>query len=653
MVKRLSNHAVDRFRAYLLNLVALPGAVRLSMVVVADLIACVLATALAYLLRIGEPVTNAGAFILMSALSIFVWSALAYHQRVYRVMMRYFGWASLERLARVTLTMAVVLSCVLVVTAPEDIPRTLGVIQPLVLFVLLVIGRITIAHLLLHADGPAPGARSRSRVLIYGVGPTGRQVASSVRHDPDMRLVGFIDHHDKVGGREVDGGHVWNAVDLEDVLVEQPIDSLFIASRSASRADRLDLVARVHRVLPNCNVKLLPSIADIANDTVRVSDLKPIEIDDLLGREQVAPCPDLMATLGGETVLITGGGGSIGSELCRQVIAQKPARLIIVEMTEYALYAIDQELRETAAKAGIELVIEPCLVDVSDARACADLFARFRPDRVFHAAAYKHVPLMEANIVAGVRNNVFSTLNVVIEAHRNGCAQFTLVSTDKAVRPTNVMGASKRFCELIVQGLAAHHDVPRMSAVRFGNVLGSSGSVVPKFKRQIAEGGPITITHREVTRYFMTIPEAASLVIQSGAMAEGGEVFLLDMGDPVRIGDLAHTMVELAGCTVRNHTNPQGDIEIIETGLRPGEKLYEELLIDATSQPTRHERIVKATEDMVAWEQLELEVERLRRAIADHDEATILAVLERSVAGFGDRAAIKAAQDLAPEQKVA
>jgi FlaA1/EpsC-like NDP-sugar epimerase len=346
---------------------------------------------------------------------------------------------------------------------------------------------------------------------------------------------------------------------------------------------------------------------DIANGRVQVSDLKPLDVEDLLGRSVVAPNSILLGRdISGKVVLVTGAGGSIGSELCRQIAKIRPSMLLLVESSEFALYSIHQELQNWASNSGAsDITIVPLLASVRDEPRLREIVATWRPNTIYHAAAYKHVPLVEHNPIEGVRNNVFGTLVVARAALDYGVPKFVLISTDKAVRPTNIMGTSKRLAEMVLQSLAQRDNRTCFTMVRFGNVLGSSGSVVPLFRRQIAEGGPLTITHKDITRYFMTIPEAAQLVIQAGAMAKGGEVFVLDMGEPVRIIDLARNMIELTGASVRDADNPHGDMEIQVVGLRPGEKLYEELLIGDNPEPTNHPRIMKANEDFLPWDRFE------------------------------------------------
>jgi FlaA1/EpsC-like NDP-sugar epimerase len=389
--------------------------------------------------------------------------------------------------------------------------------------------------------------------------------------------------------------------------------------------------------LLSVHVQTLPRLSDLATGRVTVQDIRELDVEDLLGRAPVPPRLDFLANeLHGQIVLVTGAGGSIGSELTRQILAQRPRQLLLLDHNEFGLYTVHQELLALARAAAWVPDVIPLLGSVTATASMHALCARYRPTVVYHAAAYKHVPLVEQNPGQGIDNNVMGTLSMALAARDAGVRRFVLVSTDKAVRPTNVMGATKRMAELILQAFAA--DTPSggtcFSMVRFGNVLGSSGSVVPLFRRQIAQGGPITVTHPQVTRYFMTIPEAAQLVLQAGAMGEGGDVFVLDMGEPVKIMDLARRMVTLSGLSVRDADRPDGDIPIAISGLRPGEKLYEELLIGDNPEPTSHPRILRAREALLTWQELSAELDRLREATAAQDVAAMRAVLARCVQGF-------------------
>ena len=470
----------------------------------------------------------------------------------------------------------------------------------------------------------------RRRLLIYGAGRGGQQLANSLRQEPHLVLVGYIDDDERLSNQHLDGVTVWHSSILDRVLQERRVDEVILAIPSALRVRRREIVTALQA--RNIHVRMLPGIGQLIDGRFSVNDIRDVQVEDLLGRDAVAPNELLMGrSLLSKNVLVTGAGGSIGSELCRQIIRSRPKRLVLVEQSEYFLYAIENELRQMALAEDCEVELIPELADVADRHSVFRIFRRWQPETVYHAAAYKHVPLVESNPIAGMRNNIFSTLYCALAAEAVGVRRFILVSTDKAVRPTNVMGASKRVCELILQARAQEQDKTLFTMVRFGNVLGSSGSVVPLFKAQIAAGGPVTITHRDVTRYFMTIPEASQLVIQAGGMAEGGEVFVLDMGQPVLIRDLAETMVRLSGLSVRDDAMPHGDIEIVEVGLRPGEKLYEELLIGDNPAPTMHSRIMQAREVVHPWNSLSDILDDLKDYLRQGDVPQSLSTLYKLV----------------------
>jgi FlaA1/EpsC-like NDP-sugar epimerase len=438
--------------------------------------------------------------------------------------------------------------------------------------------------------------------------------------------VGFLDDDVRLQGQVLNGLAIYNPEDLDSLVPTLGVTTVLLAMPSLSRRRRNEIIGRMGQA--HVSVRTLPSLSDIAQGRVSVSDLRDLDVDDLLGRDAVAPDQDLLARdISGHTVLVTGAGGSIGSELCRQILEAGPSKLLLVEQSEFALYAIEQELQQKLG-AGKPVALIPLLASVQDEQRMRSIMQTWRPKTVYHAAAYKHVPLVEHNPAEGVRNNVFGTLCTVRAAMAAGVTHFVLVSTDKAVRPTNIMGASKRLAEMTLQALAADSEATQFSMVRFGNVLGSSGSVVPKFREQIRQGGPITLTHPDIVRYFMTIPEAAQLVIQAGAMARGGDVFVLDMGEPVRIMDLARRMVELSGLSVRDEQDPDGDIEVQITGLRPGEKLYEELLIGDNPEPTSHPRVMRARDQFLAWSQLQPVLSRLEALLDANDVSAIRETLQ-------------------------
>lgn len=508
-------------------------------------------------------------------------------------------------------------------------PRTVGLIQPLLLFLFVGAARALASQWLggsyrnILRDNAAPNA------LIYGAGSSGRQLAAAVAGSRRMRVVGFLDDDTSLQGGRINGLPVYAPERLESLIASLRVVDVVIAMPSASRRRRRDVLERLRAA--GVSVRTLPGLIDLAQGKVQASDIRELEIEDLLGRDSVAGDDAQMHELfQGACVAVTGAGGSIGSELCRQILAGAPATLLLIDSSEFALYDIHREL-EGRISPDQPCRLIPLLGSVTDEPRMRQILAAWRPSAIYHAAAYKHVPLVEHNPVEGARNNVIGTLVMARLANEFGVARFVLVSTDKAVRPTNVMGATKRLAELVLQALAASSSGTCYAMVRFGNVLGSSGSVVPLFRQQIREGGPVTITHAEITRYFMTIPEAAQLVLQAAIMAEGGEVFVLDMGQPVRVYDLARNMIELSGLSVRSPDNPEGDIEIEVIGLRPGEKLYEELLIGNDPTTTAHPRIMMASEDFLVWPELKASLERLQDLLDAQDAAGVRTLLTELV----------------------
>lgn len=600
------------------------------MAVVADSFGCLFAAWIAFSVRLGVLDVFERPFALFALAVTPVVIVIFAAMRLYASLFRFHGQHGLAQIARSCLWIGGLLIVAIGLNSVPGIPRTVSVIFPVILFVVVALTRIVAQFVLVGMLERSSGSLN---ALIYGAGSAGRSLAVSLRHERGIHLIAFADDDPQLRGQSIEGTPILSGDKLDKALSAGEIDLVLLAMPSLSRSARAAIVDRLRAF--DVHVQTLPGLREIVDGHVSISDLREIEVTDLLARDPVIPDPALMSiALEGLTVLVTGAGGSIGSELCRQIVACRPARLILFEMTETALFAIDNELKALSRELDFRGEIVAELGNLSNRGTVDRLFARWRPHTVFHAAAYKHVPLVEANPVAGVGNNVLGTFNCAMAATTAGTQRFILVSTDKAVRPTNVMGASKRVCELILQALAREHTAPVFSMVRFGNVLDSSGSVVPLFRRQIASGGPITITHRDVTRFFMTIPEAAELVIQAGAMASGGEVYLLDMGEPVRIFDLATLMIEMSGRSVRNDSNPQGDIEIAEVGLRAGEKLYEELLIGAEAQPTQHPRIFRALEGSLGWNELEPHLGALLKAVERADDAQIVKSMAGIVVGY-------------------
>ncbi|EGR0081449.1 polysaccharide biosynthesis protein [Vibrio vulnificus] len=513
-----------------------------------------------------------------------------------------------------------------------EVPRTVPVIYMTFLALLCGGARMMVRSLIVQAS-----RKGCERVLIYGAGSTGRQLAIALRNAETYQVKGFIDNDPSLENTIIQGLTVHSSQQISRLVEKQEIEKILLAMPRATRSERKAIIDGLLH-LP-VEVLTVPDFKDIVNGNATVDELKDVAIEDLLGRDPVEPNPELMkANIHGKVVMVTGAGGSIGSELCRQIVRQKPKTLILFELSEYGLYEIDKELSGMVEAMQLEVEIIPLLGSVQRINRLSATMRAFGVQTVYHAAAYKHVPLVEYNVVEGVRNNVFGTYYSAKAAIEAGVESFVLISTDKAVRPTNVMGTSKRMAELALQALAAKENDKvngtRFCMVRFGNVLGSSGSVIPLFKRQIEEGHAITVTHPDIIRYFMTIPEAAQLVIQAGAMGKGGDVFVLDMGEPVKIVDLAKNLIQLSGLEVKSSDNPNGDIEIKFTGLRPGEKLYEELLIGDNVEGTDHERIMTANEQFLPLEEFNQILDNLDKACHEFDHETIRQILLETPTGF-------------------
>ena len=623
-----------------LNKIALPvlGMPRVAkrlVVLTVDASLCALTVWLAFYLRLGEWVSLArhSEWRLLWAVSISVALAVPIFitQGFYRAIFRYSGLAALMTVARAMAVYGLLYATVIMVVGIPGVPRTIGIIQPMLLLFAVGASRALARYWLGGLYQSQLRLASLPKVLIYGAGTAGRQLANAMANSHEMRVVGFLDDDDRLHGHVLNGLPIYDPADLPELVGTLSISDVLLAIPSASRRRRNEILMKISEA--HVSVRTLPSVIELAQGKINTSDLRELDIDDLLGREPVAPNHILLGkNIAGKAVLVTGAGGSIGSELCRQILKVGPATLLLIEQSEFALYDIHQELSAKLAGSAIRLV--PLLASVRDEDRMREIMSTWKPDTVYHAAAYKHVPLVEHNPAEGIKNNVLGTLTAARAAAEQGVADFVLVSTDKAVRPTNIMGASKRLAEMVLQALADANSGTKFAMVRFGNVLGSSGSVVPKFRQQIRDGGPVTLTHPEITRYFMTIPEAAQLVIQAGAMAKGGDVFVLDMGQSVKIMDLARRMIELSGLTVKDEENPDGDVEIEITGLRPGEKLYEELLIGDNPKPTSHPRIMKAHEVFLPWPELEQRLKALELALNVNDVGVVRRMLEDLVSGY-------------------
>jgi FlaA1/EpsC-like NDP-sugar epimerase len=601
-----------------------------------DIVICLVTVAAAYWLRLGDWSMPRGNQLWSYVLPVIIAIPLFIRFGLYRAIFRYVGWGALISVVRACAIFGLAYATIFTIIGVTGVPRTIGIIQPILLFLIVGASRAAARFWLGGGYQSLLRLSQRRRVLIYGAGSAGRQLAAGLANSEEMNVVGFVDDDRSLHASVMNGKNIYPPAQLPELIEKLEVSDLLLAIPSATRQRRNEIIESVRGT--QASIRTLPGLTDLAHGRVTVNDLRELEIEDLLGRDPVAPDPALLAqNLAGKTILVSGAGGSIGSELCRQILRENPKHLLLVEMSEYNLYAIHQELINYIAEDGVTTNVVPVLSSVLQEEALDALIALWKPDTIFHAAAYKHVPLVEHNVVEGIRNNVFGTLTLATIAQRHGVADFVLISTDKAVRPTNIMGASKRLAELILQARALTSNITRFSMVRFGNVLGSSGSVVPLFRQQIRQGGPVTVTHEEITRYFMTIPEAAQLVIQAGTMAKGGEVFVLDMGEPVRIIDLARAMIELSGLTVRDEANPDGEIEVEVTGLRDGEKLYEELLIGDNPEVTDHSRIMKANELYLDWDALEPLLAQLKTEM-DAGDAGALRKTITSIREIGFRA---------------
>lgn len=622
---------------YIEPILALPRPVKRALALAVDTSFCVLTVWLAYCLRLDHWVTLRGIQFLPIAVSLVLALPLFITMGLYRAIFRYAGWAAFTTVAKAVTIYGLVFAVIFTAVSVPGVPRSIGVLQPLLLLVAISVSRLTTRYFL-GAAYQRHLRRSRARnVFIYGAGHSGRQLAGALASSFELKVAGYLDDDHKLHGSIMGGIRIYNPADLPDLVRRKAVSDILLAIPSASRKRRNEILDAIRKA--KVSVRSVPDVTDLARGRVHPSDLQDLDVEDLLGRDSVVPDPALMSkNIAGKTVMVTGAGGSIGSELCRQVLKLGPSRLLLFEQSEYALYAIHTELSKLQALRGDLLELVPVLGSVRDAARLKETLLLWRPETIYHAAAYKHVPLVEDNPAEGIRNNTIGTLTAARCAVEAGVSSFVLISTDKAVRPTNVMGASKRLAEMVLQALAEEQaGLPSgtvFSMVRFGNVLGSSGSVVPLFREQIREGGPITLTHPDITRYFMTIPEASQLVIQAGAMASGGDLFVLNMGEPVKIIDLARRMVELAGFSVREEVNPEGDIDIEIIGLRPGEKLYEELLIGDNPQPTGHPLIMKAREEFLPFSSLQERLCELETAMQLGEREPLLQLLEKTVSGY-------------------
>ena len=610
------------------NIISLHRYSKRTIAIITDMALCILCTWLAFVLRL-EQIVLLNDFILYSALiSIVIAIPIFWFFGLYRTIFRYATISLVFTILVSLIIYGLIYFLVIGIYSIHGVPRTIGILQPMILFFTIIGSRLGVKYIFTIN---IKKNSNKKKILIYGAGDAGRQLLIALENSLEFKVIGFLDDDEQLHSRVLLGKKIYSPLKLKNLIVTENINLVFLALPSISRNKRNHIIERLNRY--KLIVKTLPSISEIIDGRITISDIKDLNVNDLLNRDEVKPDIKLLnKSINSKTVLVTGAGGSIGSELCRQILKLKPNKLLLLELNEFALYKIYEEL--IAKNQNLEII--PLLINVQNQKKLEKIFETFNVDTVYHAAAYKHVPLVEKNICEGVKNNVFSTLAIAEAAVKKKISNLVLISSDKAVRPTNIMGASKRLSELCMQGIYNHNNSisTNFSIVRFGNVLESSGSVIPKFKKQIKAGGPITLTHQDVTRYFMTITEAAQLVIQAGAMGKNSEVFVLDMGESIKIKDLVFKMIKLSGFTVKDSKNPTGDIQIKICGLGPGEKLYEELLIGENPQKTSHEKIQKAQDSFIPFDQLKIDLDNLFTLLEDNKVAEVKAMLNKLIPSF-------------------
>lgn len=623
---------------FLFDFLTFPRNLKNFIVITIDIIICFTTVWLSFYFRLGDLSHLSWTLLIAFIVSITFLIPIFNFFGLYKTIFRYFDLSSVKQILRASLIYGLFYSIVFTFSGVLNVPRTIGLIHPILLFIFICGSRLFISGFINSNFKIDKKKIIKKIALVYGAGTAGRQLISALKETQDILVVGFLDDDPKLQGHIINGLSVYSPNNLRKIIKNKRINHIFLAIPSANRVRRKEILNKIKNF--SLSIRTIPSFTDIASGKISVKELRDLEIDDLLDREIVEPNLQLLnKNITSKKVLVTGAGGSIGSELCRQIIQLNPNKIILVEISEYALYHLNNELESILNEINPNKkgTIVPLLASVQDKYRINEIISIFKPDTIYHAAAYKHVPIVEQNLIEGIKNNIFGTFNTAECAFDNNVKNFVLISTDKAVRPTNVMGATKRFAEICIQAMFNKKNKNSntiFSIVRFGNVLDSSGSVIPKFRQQIKDGGPITLTHPNVTRFFMTIPEAAQLVIQASALSTGGEVFVLDMGEPVKIANLAKRMIELSGLSLKNKYNFDGDIEIKITGLRPGEKLYEELLIGDNPEETIHPKIKKAKDQYIRWDELSLILEELNNLIFNNEEKKIINLLEKNVSGF-------------------
>lgn len=620
------------------QILSLPRFIKVLAAIFLDISLCTLTVWISFYLRTGDFIYLSKNFLGIASISSALAIPIFLFFGLYSVIFRFSGWLTLIPVSRAIFIYGIFFFCLVTVFGFNNVPRIIGIIQPILLLFVIASSRGLI-HIWLGKKYFPKSKKNKYNVLIYGAGEAGTRLSSTFWLNQNIKLKGFLDDNKSLHGKTINNQPIYSSNDLDDLIKAKGITNIFLAIPSVSRSRRKEIIESISK--KSLKIQTIPNITDIINGQVTISDIRDFEINDLLARDVVKPNYEMLAkNVDSKTILVTGAGGSIGSELCRQMINLKANKILLLENNEFALYKIYSNLNNIikSNKDNLKIEIVSILGSVQDKDFLNKIFNNFKPNIVYHAAAFKHVTLVENNLIESVKNNVFGTLNLLKASVENKVSDFILISTDKAVRPTSVMGATKRLSELCLQAFYHHNsenlNATKMSMVRFGNALASSGSVIPVFKKQIERGGPITITHKEVTRYFMTIGEAAQLVIQASSLAKGGDVFILDMGKPVKIIDLAKRMITISGLSIKNQDNLKGDIEIIEIGLFPGEKLYEELLLGDNPQSTAHPKIKRAEDPYVIWEQLEKNLKVLDNALRENNTEITLEILEKTVVGY-------------------
>tara|TARA_B100000989_G_scaffold297916_1_gene285255 strand:+ start:26403 stop:28382 length:1980 start_codon:yes stop_codon:yes gene_type:complete len=617
----MNNH----IKYFFSGILTLPRSSKRVIAITTDIFLCFFCTWLAFTIRLEELILLKEFNFYPALISIIVALPTFWLFGLYRTIFRFTGLSIILTVLTSTLVYGLIFFFIVGIYTLQGVPRSVGVIQPMLLFFSVISSRLAIKFILVPYTS-SKKLYNKKNVMVYGAGEAGRQLIVALENSPEFKVIGFLDDNEQLHRQVLLGKTVYSPLKLEKIIRSKSISLVFLALPTISRSKRNKIITNLNKY--QLVVKTLPSISEIVDGRITISDIKDLNIDDLLNRDEIKPNMKLISkNINSKIVLVTGAGGSIGSELCRQIVRLKPSKLLLIELSEFALYKIQDELKNLSHN----VKIISLLVNTQDQTKLETIFEAFKVDTIYHAAAYKHVPLVEENICEGVKNNVFSTLAIANASILKKVSNLVLISSDKAVRPTNIMGASKRLSEMCMQGIYKNtKDIStHFSIVRFGNVLESSGSVIPKFKKQIKEGGPVTLTHKDVTRYFMTVTEAAQLVIQAGAMGEKSEVFVLDMGESVKIIDLIHQMIALSGLTVKDKNNITGDIEIKITGLRPGEKLYEELLIGDNPQTTNHPKIQKIHDPYIPFNQLEADLNNLKRLLSKNESKQVKNLLQK------------------------